>query len=197
MSTQNQQNWNHHFIHFLAQVIHFTRLQTCKKHLSSYILFTLKNTRNSAFHIFIKYYTSLRIQKNLVHQNWTLLDLNMNFQNKHPNLWKQFRKSTNTQTNRWGLLVSGTQTSATREQRRYFDQRYLAGGKISSDDENTYVLGSSSRIDGCARQARRLTRSSSSAAMADGGGRVAVRRRPLTTICSSEVLYSYVVTYQS
>ena len=35
-------------------------LQDCKhakKHLSSYILFTLKNTRNSAFHIFIKYYT--------------------------------------------------------------------------------------------------------------------------------------------
>ena len=54
MSSQDQQNWNHNFITFLAQVIHFTRLQIFKKHLSSYILFTLKPTRNSAFNIFYK-----------------------------------------------------------------------------------------------------------------------------------------------
>ena len=53
MLTQDQQNWNHIFITFLAQVMHFTRLKTFKKHLFSSILFSQKNTRNSAFHIFI------------------------------------------------------------------------------------------------------------------------------------------------
>ena len=42
MSTQDQQNWNHIFITFLAQVMHFTRLKTFKKHLSSSILFSHK-----------------------------------------------------------------------------------------------------------------------------------------------------------
>ena len=35
MSTQDQKNWNHNLITFLAQVMHFTRLKTFKKHLSS------------------------------------------------------------------------------------------------------------------------------------------------------------------
>ena len=54
MSTKVLQNWNHNFITFLAQVAHFTRLQTFKKYLSSYILFTFKYKRNITFHIFIK-----------------------------------------------------------------------------------------------------------------------------------------------
>ena len=50
---QDQQNWNHIFSMYQTQVMHFTRLKTFKKHLSSSILLSLKNTRNSAFHIFI------------------------------------------------------------------------------------------------------------------------------------------------
>ena len=56
---------------------------------------------------------------------------------------------------------------------------------------------SSSHVDRCAWFARKLTGSSSPAAMADGGGRAVVRRRPPASICSGEVLYSFVVTYQS
>ena len=41
MIRQDQQNWNHIFITFLAQVMYFTRLKTFKKHLSSFILFSL------------------------------------------------------------------------------------------------------------------------------------------------------------
>ena len=42
MSTQNQQNWNHNFMSFLAQDIQFTSLLTLKKHLFKYILITKK-----------------------------------------------------------------------------------------------------------------------------------------------------------
>ena len=87
--------------------------------------------------------------------------------------------------------------SATPEQRRCSNQRYLTDGEITGDDDNTYVLGSSTHVDGCARIARKLIGSSSPAAMEDDGGCVVVRRRPSVTICSGVVLYSFVVTYQS
>ena len=80
--------------------------KTFKKNLSSYILFTQKNTRNSAFHIFIKYYTSLGIQHNLVHQNWTLLAPDMVFQSQHK-IWKRNKQNPKLQS-----LTHGTHGSA-------------------------------------------------------------------------------------
>ena len=44
------------------------------------------------------------------------------------------------QTDRWGPLVSGTQMSVTPEQGRCSSQRYLTGGKITSDYDDTNVL---------------------------------------------------------
>ena len=53
---------------------------------------------------------------------------------------KTNKKSKNTQTNRWGPLVSRTHTSATLEQRRCFVQLYLTGGEITGDDSDTNVF---------------------------------------------------------
>ena len=61
----------------------------------------------------------------------------------------------------------------------------------------TIALYTSSHVGRCARFARKLTESSSPMVMVDGGGRVVVCKRPPATICSDEVLYSYVVTYRS
>ena len=58
MSIQTQQNLNHKFFTYQAQVMQFSRQKSFKKHLISSILFTQKITRNCALHIFIKYYTS-------------------------------------------------------------------------------------------------------------------------------------------
>ena len=53
------------------------------------------------------------------------------------------------------------------------------------------------RAGKCARFARTLTGSSSPVVMADNGSRAVVCRCPPATICSGEVLYIFVVTYQS
>ena len=39
-----------------------------------------------------------------------------------------------------GPLVSRTHTLVTLEQRRCSDQRYLTGGKITGNDDDTYML---------------------------------------------------------
>ena len=77
------------------------------------------------------------------------------------------------------------------------DYPLLVDGEAIDGEVNTYVLVSSSRIDRCAQPAWKLPESSSPVAMADDGGRAVVRQCPPVTICSSEVLYSYVVTYWS
>ena len=62
MSTQNQQNWNHNFMSFLAQDIYFTRLLAFKKHLSKYIL----NHHEKYQKIYISYfYKTLHFMRKL------------------------------------------------------------------------------------------------------------------------------------
>ena len=60
---------------------------------------------------------------------------------------KTNQKSNNTQTDRWGSLVSRTHTSVTPEQRRCSSQPYLTGGEITGDAYDTNVFLSSSRVD--------------------------------------------------
>ena len=50
-------------------------------------------------------------------------------------------------TDRWGPLVSRTHPSATLEQRRCSDQRYLVDSEITGDDGDTYVFPTSSCVD--------------------------------------------------
>ena len=147
MTIQDQQTWNHIFITFLAQVLHFKKIWKHSKSIYLALFYSpRKIQKNSAFHIFIKYYTLWLIQQNLVHPVWTLLALDMNFWNMHSNLWKQIRKPNKTQTDGWGPLVSWTHTSVTPEQRRCSGQPYLTGGEITGDDYDINVFPSSSHV---------------------------------------------------
>jgi len=129
MSTQNQQNWNHHFMSLLAQDIYFTRLLTFKKHLFKYNLITMKNTRNCTFHIFIKHYTLWGLQQNLVHKNWTSRTPLMIFQSWHSNLnkWTSFSLNSGWQL---GPSSQTAHVSVTRKQSNSVGWLEFADGEL-------------------------------------------------------------------
>ena len=77
------------------------------------------------------------------------------------------------------------------------DRREFIVGEVFDGIIYIAALNTSSHVGRCARFARKLTESSSSVVMEDGGGHVVVCQHPSATICSGEVLYSYVVTYRS
>ena len=52
----------------------------------------------------------------------------------------------NTQTDRWGPLVSRTHASAIQKQRRYSGQAYVTGGEITGDDSDTNVFPTTSHV---------------------------------------------------
>ena len=60
---------------------------------------------------------------------------------------KTNKKSITTQTDRWGPLVNRTHTSVTPEQRRCFNQPYLASNEITGDNCDTNVFLSSNHVD--------------------------------------------------
>ena len=59
---------------------------------------------------------------------------------------KNKKIKTNTQTDRWGPLVSMTHASVTPGKGRRSDQPYLTDGKITDDEGDTSMFPSSSRV---------------------------------------------------
>ena len=97
----------------------------------------------------------------------------------------------------WGPESIRPHMSAKQRQSTVVDQQEFAVGEVSDGSIYTVALYMSSHVGRCARFARKLTGSSSPAAMADSGGHTAVCRHSLASIRSSEVLYSFAVSYRS
>ena len=97
----------------------------------------------------------------------------------------------------WGPESIRPHMSAEQRQSVVVDRREFTVGEVSDGSIYKATLYTSSHVGRCARFARKLTGSSSPVVMADHGGCVVVRWHPLATICSDEVLYSFMVTYQS
>ena len=77
------------------------------------------------------------------------------------------------------------------------DQPLLVNGEATSNELTTAALPVTFRAQGHPRFGQKSTGACSPTVMADGGGRVVVRRWSSATICSGDELYSYVVLKQS
>jgi hypothetical protein len=97
----------------------------------------------------------------------------------------------------WGPESIQPHMSAEQRQSAVVDRREFIVGEVSDSSIYTVALYMSSHVGRCARFARKLTGSSSPAAMPDCGGRAAVCWHSSASIHSREVLYSFVVSYWS
>ena len=112
MSTQDHQNWNHNFITFLAQVMHFTRLKQVKSIYLAPFNSPRKTSQTVSF-IFLSNTTLHAGSKKIGSLHFDTPSSRYEFLKLVFKSVKNKKIKTNTVTDGWGPLVSRTQASAT------------------------------------------------------------------------------------